>query len=55
VTDPENRAVIGATDLHIWAREEQKEAEAGKQGHFERKPLEEKKSYRRAERAVAAR
>jgi hypothetical protein len=55
VTDPENRAVIGATGMHIWAREEQKEAEAGKQGHSGRKPLEEKESYRWAERAVAAR
>jgi hypothetical protein len=55
VTDPENRAVIGATGLHIWAREERKEGVAGKKGHSERKPLEEKESYRRAERALAAR
>jgi hypothetical protein len=56
VTDPENRAVIGATGLHIWAREERTEGKAEKKKrHSGRKPLEEKESYRWAERAVAAR
>jgi hypothetical protein len=56
VTDSENRAVIGATGLHIWAREERTEGKAEKKKrHSERKPLEEKESYRGAVRAVAAR
>jgi hypothetical protein len=56
VTDPKNRAVIGAIDLHIWVREEGKERKAEKEKrHSERKPLEEKESCRWAERAVVAR
>jgi hypothetical protein len=55
VIEPENQAVMGIIDLHLWGREEKAEGAEGKKGHLEAKPLEEKESYRWAERAVAAR
>jgi hypothetical protein len=47
--------VVGAIDLMLWARKGEPEGKAGKGKRPARKPLEEKESYRRAERAVIGR
>jgi hypothetical protein len=54
VTEPVKQTVAGAIDLMLWAREGDSEGKAGTGKRAERKPLEEKESYRWAERAVTA-
>jgi hypothetical protein len=55
VIEPGKQTVAGAIDLMLWAREGESEGKAGAGKRAARKPLEEKESYRWAERAVTGR
>jgi hypothetical protein len=55
VTEPVKQTVVGAIDLMLWAREGESEGKAGTGKRAAQKPLEEKESYRWAERAIIGR
>jgi hypothetical protein len=55
VIEPVKQTVVGAIDLMLWARDGEPEGKAGKGKRPAQKPLEEKESYRRAERAAIGR